>query len=162
MLVFGDYRCLPILSEFKVYNLSSLVEGHQSLELMPSLEYLSYIDDETFDQQYANCIINNDQLFMEFMKVILDLYYGTNVFILVTMGDDILGNNVFDRITDSLIKFINLRYGYTAYWINDPDDLNDDIRLSDQTGFQIYGLNNLDIDKTRYLMLKQNQRTEEM
>lgn len=158
MLIFGDYRSLPLIQQkqFKIYNLSGLVEGYQSLRLIPQDVQLSSImmDDNSFVEQYMSYIFNNDTVFIEFMKVIMDLYLGDNVFILNTFGNNVLGENVFERIAESLIKIIDLRYGYKSYIINEPEDLLEDYDyLDSSTEFQIYGLANLDIDKERLVYL---------
>lgn len=156
MLIVGDYRLIPVvqINNFNVYNLSGLVEGYQRLFnlIPPDMASVDFMDENVFDSQYYNYIFNNDTVFFDFMQVIMDLYYGENVFILVTQDD-----GYFDKITESLLRIIYTRYGYVSYTLNDPEDFTDDMLISDQTGFSIPGLQCLDVDKDRYSYLYQAQ-----
>lgn len=140
MLLVGDYRSLPYAREkFLVLNLSSLVEGFPRVHLVPSVT-ATYDDDKQFDIAYANYIFSNDQLFMEFMKIIYPLYMGQDVFLLVSRSE-----NTHDIITESLCKLIQQRYGYNYQLINDSSDID----YYDESNFSLYGLQTLDMDKER-------------
>lgn len=140
MLLVGDYRSLPYAREkFLVLNLSSLVEGFPRVHLVPSVT-ATYDDDKQFDIAYANYIFSNDQLFMEFMKIIYPLYMGQDVFLLVSRSE-----NTHDIITESLCKLIQQRYGYNYQLINDSSDID----YYDESNFSLYGLQALDMDKER-------------
>ena len=149
MLVVGDVRCLPeITDKFVIFNLSSLAEGYERVHLVPSIT-ASYNDDKQFDIDYANYIFSNDFPFMEFMKIVYQLYHGLDVFLLVSRNE-----NTYDIITESLCKLIQQRYGYNYQLINNKDDID----YYDDSNFNIYGIQTFDIDKERYtyLMVKHN------
>ena len=149
MLLVGDVRCLPdSLEKFVVLNLSSLVEGFPRVHLVPSVS-ANYNDDKEFDIAYANYIFSNDNVFMEFMKIVYPLYDGCDVFLLVSRNE-----NTHDIITESLCKLIQQRYGYNYQLLN----FKDDIDYYDDSNFSIYGIQTFDADKERmtYLVVQQN------
>lgn len=149
MLLVGDIRCLPeSLEKFVILNLSSLVEGYERVHLVPSI-HTQYNNDKEFDLAYANYIFSNDNIFMEFMKIMFPLYNGADVFLLVSRNE-----NTHDIITESLCKLIQQRYGYNYQLINHRDDID----YYDDSNFSIYGIQTFDMDKERmtYLMVQQN------
>ena len=149
MLLVGDIRCLPdSLEKFVILNLSSLAEGFQRVHLVPSIS-ARYNDDKEFDIAYANYIFSNDQVFMEFMKIVFPLYDGFDVFLLVSRNED-----THDIITESLCKLIQQIYGYNYQLINTKDDID----YYDDSNFSLYGIQTFDVDKERmtYLAVKQN------
>lgn len=125
-------------------NLSSLNEDFPRVALMPPRD-IHFANGEIFDADYANYIFNNDYVFLEFMKIIMNLYFGNNVCLLVSQ------NEVFDKVTESLLKIIQERYGYNGVIINEPDDIIPLCSPAYEDGeFSIQGLAMLDIDKERY------------
>ena len=149
MLLVGDIKCLPeTLDKFLVLNLSSLAEGFPKVHLVPSVQ-AQYNNDKEFDIAYANYIFSNDWVFMEFMKIIYPLYMGSDVFLLVSRNE-----NTHDIITESLCKLIQQRYGYNYQLLNERDDID----YYDDSGFNINGIQILDMDKERmsYLAVAQN------
>ena len=149
MFVVGDVRCLPdFKDEFLILNLSSLIEGFPRVHLVPSVT-TQYNDDKEFDLAYANYIFSNDYTFMEFMKIVYPLYCGQNVFLLVSRNE-----NTHDIITESLCKLIQQRYGYNYQLLNTKDDID----YYDDSGFSLFGIQTLDIDKERmtYIAVSQN------
>lgn len=148
MFLVGDIKCLPdSLEKFVVLNLSSLAEGFERVHLVPSVS--ANYEDKEFDLAYANYIFSNDQVFMEFMKIIYPLYMGMDVFLLVSRSE-----NIYDIITESLCKLIQQRYGYNYQLLNTKDDIN----YYDESNFSIYGIQTLDADKERmtYLAVQNN------
>lgn len=152
MLIVTDHNVLDKLLETinfedgdktKIFNISSLKEGYRRLNILP-LNYVSYVDEKQFDMDYANFLLNNDSMFVEFFTIINELYLGNNVILLVTFDPG------FDYITESLTKLIQQRYGYNTHYINSIEDLYD---IEDSTEFSFGGLYNLDIDKERYILL---------
>ena len=149
MLLVGDIRCLPdSLEKFVILNLSSLAEGFQRVHLVPSVS-ARYNDDKEFDMAYANYIFSNNQVFMEFMKIIYPLYMGQDVFLLVSRNED-----THDIITESLCKLIQQRYGYNYQLINTKNDID----YYDDSNFSLYGIQTFDMDKERmtYIAVEQN------
>lgn len=148
MLLYGD--CRNIQDNCCVYNFCALVEGFQDAGLMPpnSLGALSEYD---FDIKYMNYIFNNDMIFMNFMRIILDLYYGNNVYLIISNIND----DWCSMITESLMKLIQQRYGINAVEIDSMEDLF----YAEDSGFNPYwGVANLDVDKSRYTYLYETAR----
>jgi len=127
---------------YVLLNLSNPIERGISLfKLYPPF---NPINTREFDLIYANYIIGDDSVFMELMKIIYPLYEGQTVYVLV-------GNDECKYvITESLIKFIQQRYGYNSYLINEEADLE---YLTEESSFSIQGLYNLDVDKERYSII---------
>ena len=149
MLLFGDalvYNDIKMGGKVKsVFNLSSPIEGGVRLHsLTPPISLWQMREEKNFDIGYADYILNNDAAFVDLMRVICQIYNGNHVFILVNT-DDI---NTF--ITESLMKFIQQRYGYNGNIMN---CLND-IFWASESDFSVNGLYNLDNDRQRYLKLE--------
>lgn len=149
MIYAGDYRCIP--SDYStrnmvILNLSGLTEGYQRLNLIPQKDSrLDFMDDNQFDLMYFNYIFSNEFMFMELMKIVTNLQMGKTVYLLVTR------NEWFDRITESLLKVIQKRYGCTYMVLNDPSDIPTQIEeVSMDEGFRIDGLGCLDQDLQTY------------
>ena len=142
MIIFGNTQTLlklPPGSFTNVYNLSSPYEfGIKLYSLIPfSLD----INDPNFDFIYANYIMNTEKAFMEMMELVLNVYYGTDAYVLVE--EDL---NYKYETAESLIKFLQQRYGILVYTVRDLEDLEG---LKD-TPLTSYGILNLDMDKDRY------------
>ena len=143
MLLVGNKDCIPNnLNNLVVFNLTSLVEGVEKLNLLPppNSDYLNQTNYKEFDQFYMNYIFSNDYVFMELMKIIYNLYLHNNVYILIYRND------TFDIVAESLMKLIQQRYGYHCQWLNEPSDFN----YYDDSDFSFNGIYNLDIDRERY------------
>lgn len=150
MLIFGTHENTLYLynnidmGHASILNLSSLNERFPRVAIMPPPNTI-LSDEYSFDKVYFDYIMNNDYIFLEFMKIIMPLYYGYDVYIEVTQG----GN--FDYITESLIRIIQQRYGYNSYIVNDPEDiLMIGTEVVPEGEFSIQGLAMLDADKERY------------
>lgn len=150
MLIFGNSNNVIYLNgnidmnHIVILNLSSMNEKFPGVALMPPPNTI-LSDNDSFDKVYFEYIMCNDNVFLEFMKIIMPLYYGYDVYIEVTQG----GN--FDYITESLIKIIQQRYGYNSYIVNEPEDiLMIGTEIIPEGEFSIQGLSMLDIDKERY------------
>lgn len=160
MLYVGDYRCIPSdysTRNMEILNLSGLTEGYQKLNLIPQVDSrLDFMDDNNFDLMYFNYIFSNESMFMELMKIITRLYYGKSVFLLVSR------NGWFDKITESLLKVIQQRYGYPSMIVNDPEDMLSEVEENSiDDGFSIDGLNCLDQDTIRYQQVVARYQAEE-
>ena len=95
-----------------------------------------------FDIKYAEYILSIPRAFNELMKIMYSLYYANDVYLLVTKD-----GGYFDILTESLLKFIQQRYGYDSYILNEPND----IQYAEKGEFNIYGLFNFDADNKRYV-----------
>lgn len=145
MLFLGDYNCIPDIDNLIIYNLSSLAEGYPRVDILPPVEDVNYTDDLGFDIFYCNYIMMNDSIFYEFFsKIMYPLYNGQDIFLIVTR------NIFYDRISETITKFIQQRYQYLSAIINDKEDIYD---LNLDAGFGINGVYNLDIDKDRFTYL---------
>lgn len=142
MLVVGDKTTIP--EGYVVYNISSLVEGYERINIMPPLELFQMCgeDEKLFDIKYAEYILSVPYVFNELMKIMYSLYYGKDVYLLVTRD-----GGYFDTLTESILKFIQQRYGYDSYILNVPED----IQYAERGEFNIYGLFNFDMDNKRYV-----------
>ena len=146
MLVFGTLDILQQMenkSKFRIYNMGCPVEmGINVMHLIPSLRT---INEKDFDIQYANMLIGNNNLFITYMQIIFDIYLGNDVFVLVFNGS----GDYTDLVLESLIKFIQQRYGIISNSISSIEDVNTLV----ESEFTVAGLYNLDIDKHRYTIL---------
>ncbi len=144
MLIVGDFSSIPYYREnMCVLNLSSLFQGFERVSLAPSVQPMLN-DEKNFDLAYANYIFSNDDKFMEFMKIMMNLYMNIDVYLLVSRGED-----TYDIVTESLCKLIQQRYGYNYQMINTVDDINE----YDQSGFSTSGIQIMDQDKERFVQL---------
>jgi len=141
MLVFGDEKeCFTqaLYGGFRIFNISNLIEQGIRLNCLIPPGLIS--EDKDFDMYYANFIMQNDNAFVELMNVMYNLYEGNLVYILIDYSD------YKNLLTESLIKFIQQRYGYNAYIVNTLEDF-DHVRASE---FSLSGVFNLDLDKKRF------------
>jgi hypothetical protein len=142
MLLLGHPSCIPDIKDLIVYNLSSLLEGYQRVDILPPVNNVDYMNELDFDIAYANYIMGNNNIFYEFFsKIIYPLYNGYNVYLMTTR------NIFYDKVSDSLMKFIQQRYEYLSAIINEPDDID---YINPDIGFGINGVYNLDMDKERF------------
>lgn len=151
MLMFGVARDDILNISFSgtgvMYNLSSLKEGFNRLQLLIPPNEIGRFTDREFDIAYANYIFNNDNVFCEFFQIIYNLYLGYDVFILASEED------WSENILESLLKLIQQRYGYNAARIDSDYDY---IFARNNMSFDFapgYGLYNLDQDKERFSYL---------
>ncbi len=151
MIIFiSDPSLIPVISQISgknqvVYNLTSLYSGYPSLSALATNMYTVnnsgmptnvFIDSVNFDIMYANSIMSNPQMYEAFMNIMVLAYQGINVIILVQR------DNYRDAIMESLIKLIQQRYGYIAWVVEDPDD----IECIRESSFSPYGIIALDQD----------------
>ena len=131
MLLYGTIQGLNVTENCIIYNFSSLNEKYPRLNLYPPLEF-----GKEYDYNF------------DMMMIVYNLYQGHDVFLLV--DDDLEGLN------ESLLKFIQQRYGYNAYRINCLEDL----LYTENTDFSTEGLINLDIDKDRLSYILESDRLQ--
>lgn len=109
-----------------VYNLSSLYSGYNSVtELitriapinntgMPMPEFIQSVE---FDIQYANALVSDPVLFGKLLSIISASYEGYVTILLVDR------DAYRDAVMESIIKFIQQRYGYNCWIVEDPEDI---------------------------------------
>ena len=146
MLLVGDHKCVGSLSPHtKIYNISSLLEGYPRLKLLPY--NVMYSDDKEFDMAYAMYILNNDVVFYDMMRIIYNLFIGIDVYLLITIDQP------SEIVTESLLKFIQQRYGYIGNRVNEPSD----IQFIIDSDFSTLGIFNIDQDKERFYYMIANE-----
>lgn len=156
MLVFGPYSCTKKMYDLNqstiFFNLTSLKEGFERLNLIPPSIQNMYLNDKNFDLLYANYILQNDAVFYEMMKIVYSIYSGNTVYILTSTD-----LQECDFVAESLQKFIQSRYGIISNNVNSEEDLD----FLSECNFSMNGLYNLDIDKERFagLYVAKNQIT---
>lgn len=149
MLVLGPANAIPYNSSevWYVYNLSSLVEGFDKLQILPPTPLVNYTNEKELDYYISNYIFSNPMVFYEFFyKVIYWLYAGVNIYLVVTRNYD-QNSFIYDDISESILKIILSRYGYNGALINKVDDI--DFINHDQT-FTLEGVYALDRDKEEF------------
>lgn len=150
MIVFGVYECLDHFVELYpdsiILNFTSFKEGIDKLNLLPSFQGDIFNgDSKQFDIAYASEIMNNNNMFYEFMaSIILPVYNNINVYILISEGFD----NI-DYVVESLQKLIQSRYGLISNNVYNVID----IEYLTECNFTMDGLYNLDVDKDRFAVI---------
>lgn len=156
MLMVGTIQHLFLTEKTVILNFCSLNESYPRLHLLPP-NYVQNIignpyiqnyqiaenSEYAFDVDYANWIMSNDDVFIDFMQIIYPLYEGKDVFLLVT--DD----PILDMYVQSLLKFIQQRYGYNGFYVTCTEDV---FNAVEQT-VSDFGVINLIADKERLSFL---------
>ena len=146
MLIFGPYsvitpETISQMRNFRFMNFTSEAQGFDLLRINIPVMQFSY--GKEFDQSFANSIMSNESQFIEFMKIVYNLYIGKDVYVLISYDYNC------DSIAESLSKLIQQRYGYNSQYIQEFDDID----FFDDSEFSINGLYNFDKDKDRFLSL---------
>lgn len=141
MLLIGPPNLAPIWRDnLIVLNFTSFIEGLDTANLLPPPYVDGILPDYDFDMYYANWMLNDPYGFDSLMRIMYLLYLGYDIYLCVGWYD------FTENINESLLKFIQSRYGYIGYIINELEDLN----FAREGEFSIGGIANLDIDKARY------------
>ena len=147
MLMIGTIQNLQTTSNCIVYNFSSLNEKYVRLNLFPP-NNLGAMDEYDFDIKYAIYILGNDAIFFDMMRIVYSLYQGKDVFVLI---DD---TEQFEMYNESLMKFIQQRYGYNFNLIQSFDDFIN----AEESRFSELGIINLAQDKERLSYMLEAER----
>lgn len=147
MFLVGTIQNLYKTENMVVYNFSSLNQMYPRLNLWPP-NNLGAINEYDFDMKYAYYIMSNDNLFFDLMQIVYNLYLGKDVFLLV---DD---RDTFEDINESILKFIQQRYGYNATFITCIDDFIN----ANETSYNDVGYYNIIADKERLAYIVESQR----
>lgn len=146
MLIFTEYNTLCNMNintnNSIILNLSSFKQGIKRINISPPYACTS-LDDTMFDRAYAEYLIVNDEVFFELMQIVEPYYNGKDIYILVTMG------NGWDRITESLQKFLQQRYNIISYIIEDPEEIN----YIEELQINANGIYNFCKDRERFLSM---------
>lgn len=89
-----------------IFNFNSNSDVYTKLDLMPDPTKISY-SSPTFDSDYISMILNNEYYFTQFMKIVVLLKNGLDVFFLIYNED-----SIFNPVLEVLLKLIQQRYGY--------------------------------------------------
>ena len=140
---------------FEILNLSSPYSGYISITNLTNIsgivpkEYRldqgyymmqEYIDSVNFDFAYVSLIENDNLMFRSLMEIMQRDYNGFLVIVLI--GIDVYR----DAITESLIKYIQQKYGKNCWKILDYEDISS---IKMDTPYTPQGLLNLDRDLNR-------------
>lgn len=156
MLLIGTFDTIAMAGERlsikdKVYvvNLSSAnlnIQG-SSLFYVPR----SHMETNSYDIEYANYIFNNTQQRIEFLYMIHQLQLGNHVLIMIGTYPGMY------EMAESLLKLIQIKYGYLGYFITNID-LNDlylfESRFS-ASGLILFDEEKIELDE---LFLEQEKR----
>lgn len=127
-----------------VFNLSSLYNMGIRVDLTPPA---TQVEEREFDIMYANWILGNDTMFVNFFQFMYYNYLGYNVFILV--GVDMW--EARQTITESLMKLIQQRYQIIPRYIATMEDIPD---YYEEDFMYVDGMMNMDSDIERYIYLR--------
>jgi hypothetical protein len=106
-------------------------------------------EERTSDIALSSFILDNNNIFFEFFsKLMYPLYCGRDVYVVVQEG------GIFTSITESVLKFIQQRYGYNCPHILEINDFN---YINKDVNFSVTGIYNFDLDKARYLAMGSTQ-----
>lgn len=141
----------PDTYHFYEFNLSNPVcEGVPLYGLLPNPEYINpdllngNIDTPEFDMAYIDYIINNRDQFFMFMQMILPLYEDPMACVIIYYTS----SPYRDFLLEFFNKFIQARYGYRPYIINDITDLE---CVKDDSSFSVRGIVQIQADSERAL-----------
>lgn len=153
MIVFGSVHALegiaPIRALGGVYNINSPAPyGINISRILPCNVPLGiYPEGYDYDVYLANYICNDNIAFSCFMSLIYSDYIGEMVYVLIDRSE---WSMVY---IESLMKFIQARYGFTPNLINEPEDL----ATCKPTEYSIEGRQQLQADKERYVYIHYNE-----
>ena len=148
MIVFGSFHAIaPLINNDNsiLFNINAPVDRGNSLPniLLSNIPQGTYLGEYEYDLMYADYLTKNDAAFSDLMNIIYNDYIGNNVYVII---DKAWWSMLY---IESLIKFIQVRYGFTPNLINEPDD----IFSCKQTEYSIEGRQQLQVDKERFIYL---------
>ena len=153
MLLVGTIQNLYTTDKTKILNFCSLNEAYPRLRLLPPFDFrFTSGNPETmeyeFDMKYAQWLLSAPNAFIDFMQIIYNMYLGYDVFLLISE------DNNLEQYIESLLKFIQQRYGYNGVIIKSMEDL---FNAEDQQPTGICAMN-LQDDKERLTIMLEEQR----
>jgi len=125
MIVFGNNNIVPYLLidreryfVLNFFNPTNLGDRLNTLWAPPIIFQTCPLDSAEFDMAYANYILTNDDAFIDFMEIMMCMYYNEDVFILTDLDSPPVVS-----MCESILKLIQQRYGYNCYIANEPEDI---------------------------------------
>lgn len=148
MIIFGSFEALCAIlqnadSKTTVFNINSPVQyGYHIMDIFPRLIPQEIVPGEySYDQYLANYILNTNLAFYYMMNILYSDYIGQDVYVLIN-------TEWWSMIyIESLIKFIQARYGCEVNLINETSDLE----TCKETSFSIEGRQQFQADKERFV-----------
>lgn len=147
IIIMGPY--VPMLvaqaqnPDMVIYNLDCPVNYGQSIRAILPDKFPENLfpGDPAYDSYLANYIMTNPYSFNTLMTILYNAYMGTPGYILI--------NTAWwtDVYAESLIKFIQFRYGINIYRINDVEDL----QYCRETSFSVQGRQQFQADKEKFI-----------
>jgi len=142
-LMYGEFNNIPDTVNCSIFNFNSLNEVFPLINLLPP-NNLGARDEYDFDIRYMHWILDIDCNFIIFMNIVLEIYYGRDVYLIIDKSDWSM------VIVESLLKLIQQRYGLVASYIGDQEDY----MYTNESEFEpTYGIFNFDNDRNRYIRL---------
>ena len=142
MLVFGPPSCIPYIeNKYAIFNYNVCIMKYPSIGLLPTTIPIDQYTEYQFDISYANYLMS-DQVFYNFFNLIIRLQEGQDVYLVSDTNNDKSIINSYE----SLLKFIQQRYGYNGNVIHEPEDLY----YVKESTFTVQGLYQFDVDRLRY------------
>lgn len=132
-----------------IFNLSSLYSGFIDLtDLCTGLSKINntgmrmpeFVQSVQFDINYASALTNDPNMFCKLSMIVSTVYEGIIPIILVQR------DAYRDAIMESIIKFIQQKYGLISWIVEDPDD----VLCIKEHPITPYGLLNLNNDIKRF------------
>lgn len=159
MIIFTPIKQIPVelltqkgIRQVVAFNLSSYFNDYPTLNLLvPSPQFISEdllngdCTTPEFDMSYHNFILNNDEAFLQFMNIMIPVFSNPDVLVQILINV----SNFRDVITESLIKFIQQRYGYNSYLVYNLDDFV----CVEESDMSVPGLFAMDQDLQRWQMM---------
>ena len=151
MIIFtSNINLVNMIKNPTVVNLSSYYGGYidisnliTTISKIPNntgMKINEYIYSPAFDYNFASAVINDPYLFSSLMLIMTKCYEGENIVILVSRDE------YRDAVMESLIKLIQVRYGYNCWIIENEDDLE----CAKESNFTPAGVMNINADIFRF------------
>ena len=128
MIIFGGSKLADFVyrsEKYKhcKYNFMNIINiGVQVNELYPVSRFFEFcgrdVDTRTFDNCYAEYIMNDSSAFNAMMRILLGEYFHGDAFVLFDDNSPLICN-----LVDSMTKFMRFRYGSNIAILGDPIDL---------------------------------------
>lgn len=120
-----------------ITNLITRISSTLGSSMMPINEFVNSVQ---FDMHFASMLENNIDLYINLLKIVT-LDYNDYVVVIMVSRDPYR-----DAIMESLIKYIQQKYGKSCWIIQDPYD----IQFIHEESYTPNGLMNLENDMRRY------------
>ena len=145
------------------YNLTSMNNVYPTLQWLlpynmgiPQEVIEGDCDSDTFDYWYWRMIEQKPNSFLDLMRIMIPVFNDPTLVVQIGIDESSYRNS----IRESLIKYIQRRYGVVSYIVTTPEDFI--LINSDDTTFSIPGLFNMDEDLKRWISISPPELKEEV